>query len=468
MKNLLNKKIYILAPLMIAFAFSPVFSGSAFAEANSPYIQTQYASGISSDAAILHGYVTLYGNTDAYVWFEYGMSDGNLQYKTYEQYISNDKYFSSFLQTVNNLTPSTRYYFRAVARNNSGIVYGSVFNFYTISGGNNYPSNNIPFVVAKTPIITGDRTATLNAEVHTGGRSSNVWFEYGPTPALSHMTPFDSVNSSSEYSNFYYGVSDLSPNSTYYVRAKMQNSSGTFTSQTISFNTSGFSGQSDQTNVNENNNQGGSIQPAQKEDSCIILVPSINTEKLSAGDEFVFTVTYKNGCDFMAKDSYIKITLPDGVEFASTNFPVFNKDSNGISYNIGTIDKGFRSYISINGTLKSASADSVVFGAVMNFNDSNDKFNSVDSYLTVPVDNKNILAASIFGILSRLLPGWMIVLLALFVIMILVYFVFIKKRKYIEKNDVLMEDEEEGFDVRPLSIEEDIQKLAIETGGDSN
>ena len=58
---------------------------------------------------------------------------------------------------------------------------------------------------------------------------------------------------------------------------------------------------------------------------------------LSGGQEFTYTVTYRNGCNYNISNAFLKIILPTEVEFIATNYPFFNRDANGISYNLGAV-----------------------------------------------------------------------------------------------------------------------------------
>ncbi len=88
------------------------------------------ASSIGHTAARMNGVV--YGNNGAALtWFEWGPTT-SLGFTTTSQYVYSST--QSFSTPVFTLSPSTTYYFRAVAQNNdSGTVYGSIVPFTTLA-----------------------------------------------------------------------------------------------------------------------------------------------------------------------------------------------------------------------------------------------------------------------------------------------------------------------------------------------
>lgn len=68
------------------------------------------------------GVIDLGGDTQAYVWFEYGTSSGNYTFKTEKKLVNQ---VGKYCITVNNLNPCTTYYYRAAMENRAGPSYGA-------------------------------------------------------------------------------------------------------------------------------------------------------------------------------------------------------------------------------------------------------------------------------------------------------------------------------------------------------
>jgi len=68
------------------------------------------------------GVADLGGDTQAYVWFEYGTSSGNYTFKTEKKLVTQ---LGKFCITVENLQPCTTYYYRAAMENQAGPSYGA-------------------------------------------------------------------------------------------------------------------------------------------------------------------------------------------------------------------------------------------------------------------------------------------------------------------------------------------------------
>ena len=94
-------------------------------------VATLAATNIGYSAARLHGLVSN-NNGTATVWLEWGGTQ-NLGFTTSRQYVSG--YSQSFSEAIYGLSANTTYYFRAVAQNSNGTVYGSILSFTTTSRG---------------------------------------------------------------------------------------------------------------------------------------------------------------------------------------------------------------------------------------------------------------------------------------------------------------------------------------------
>ncbi|MEG1289149.1 MAG: hypothetical protein RSE25_02795 [Bacteroidales bacterium] len=93
-----------------------------------PIVLTNNASNILSSTAQLNGEVLDLGGTISASGFEYGISKDNLQYKASAELTA-----AKLNVAISKLSESTKYYFRAFAKNQFGTGYGDIKEFSTIS-----------------------------------------------------------------------------------------------------------------------------------------------------------------------------------------------------------------------------------------------------------------------------------------------------------------------------------------------
>jgi hypothetical protein len=98
------------------------------------------------------GVADLGGDTQAFVWFEYGTSSGNYAFKTEKKTVTQ---LGKFCITVSNLQPCTTYYYRAAMENKAGPSYGAELTKTTPCSGEGTSSGKVLGVAtqAKTGII---------------------------------------------------------------------------------------------------------------------------------------------------------------------------------------------------------------------------------------------------------------------------------------------------------------------------
>lgn len=205
-----------------------------------PYATTNYATNVSNGSATLRGSVNP-NNSYTSAWFEYGttQSFGNT---TPTQGVSSGNYSIDYSYTISGLLANTTYYFRAVANNSYGTVYGATQNFVADnSGGGGY--SNLPFVSTLATSLISGNVITLNGSVNPNGNGVYTWFEYGVSfSSLNFSTPNIYTGSGNFNLNFNQTVSNLISGSTYYYRAAANRGSGTpiVYGQILSFTVSGI------------------------------------------------------------------------------------------------------------------------------------------------------------------------------------------------------------------------------------
>ncbi|MHB1118269.1 MAG: phage tail protein [Minisyncoccota bacterium] len=226
---------------IVSFTTSYVNPSTTTTTTSLPAVSTSGATSIAADYAVLGGYVNPLGTSDTTRWFEWGTTTGlGNQTPRNNQGIA----ASSFSETISGLAQNTTYYYRAVAQNSQGVVYGSIVSFVTGYGnsntcgswgwGNNC-GNAVVMVSTRNTDVSGD-FAVLNGYVDPNGTNDTVrWFEWGGSQALGNST--QKLAHGSVASSFGSTLTGLVSNTTYYYRAVARNSSGTVYGSILSFTT---------------------------------------------------------------------------------------------------------------------------------------------------------------------------------------------------------------------------------------
>lgn len=240
MKNLFNKKIFIILTFIVSITAFLEFYNSVFAVA--PTVITNSATSISKDYANLNGSINPNGSISA-AWFEYGATQslGNSNSIGSQSVNGND--FVNINTALYYLNPNTTYYFRAVAQNLDGIIQGAIMSFTTNSGGEQQiiigqQQGQVPTVTTNSATSIYQNSATLNANVNPNNSNTNLWFEYGTTQNFGYSSVSQSVGSGNFSVSATGYVSGLLSNTNYYYRAIASNSYGTSYGSTYSFTTS--------------------------------------------------------------------------------------------------------------------------------------------------------------------------------------------------------------------------------------
>lgn len=191
-----------------------------------PTVETRSASSVTSASAVLVGAVNPQGSSDTVRWFEWGATQslGKQTPKANQGTGAGD-----FSYSISDLSANTSYYYRAVAQNANGLVTGSLFSFQT--GNPNYlpttPTTGVtPIAITQIPSGISKTEATLHGLALPGGTvATKGWFEWGTTMDLGNITVVQDIGSASSIP-FSQKISNLSPGTSYYFRAAIQNERG--------------------------------------------------------------------------------------------------------------------------------------------------------------------------------------------------------------------------------------------------
>ncbi|MFA5386196.1 MAG: hypothetical protein WC297_00750 [Candidatus Paceibacterota bacterium] len=96
---------------------------------NQPTVTTVNASPVYQNSALVNGSVNPNGGYTT-AWFQWG-TNNNLGNTTVSQSVGSGTNFTNSVAALTGLSANTTYYYRAVASNNSGTVYGNILSFNT-------------------------------------------------------------------------------------------------------------------------------------------------------------------------------------------------------------------------------------------------------------------------------------------------------------------------------------------------
>ncbi|MBI5139767.1 DUF11 domain-containing protein [Candidatus Nomurabacteria bacterium] len=200
-----------------------------------PEVTTKSATSINKSSATLNGRVDGNGSPTR-AWFEWGEDRDDLDEKTSER--STGSGINDFEIHISGLDEDTTYYFRAVAENDEGDDFGSIFSFRTDEDDDNNNNDDEPEVTTKSATSISRSSATLNGRVDGNGSSTKSWFEWGTSRNdLDEETSKRSTGSGTD--TFESRISGLRDNTTYYFRAVAENREGDDFGSILSFRTDG-------------------------------------------------------------------------------------------------------------------------------------------------------------------------------------------------------------------------------------
>ena len=144
----------------------------------------------------------------------------------------------AFSRAIAGLTPGTTYYYCAIVYNSYGFTYGSILSFTTQA--------TLPTVTTNAATLITTTTATLNATANPNGAATTGWFRYATASPGSCNDSFGTRTPAAGGSalgagvsnvNYSQGIVGLTPGTTYYFCAIVQNSVGTTFGLVLSFAT---------------------------------------------------------------------------------------------------------------------------------------------------------------------------------------------------------------------------------------
>ena len=218
-------------------AYSTNSSGTGYGEERTfstlPQLTTTPVSEVSTNSAKSGGNITPGGNLTI---INYGLvwstSPAPKRESANSTSVAGGLSAGSFTSSLTGLAPNTTYYIRAFAANSGGTGYGNEVSFKTTGFFPSLTTSIIKDINLKTATGGGNVTNQGSYPVTERG----VVWSTSPTPTILLTTK---KSSGSGTGSFTTPLTNLSPNTTYYVRAYATNSVGTGYGNEVSFKTYG-------------------------------------------------------------------------------------------------------------------------------------------------------------------------------------------------------------------------------------
>jgi len=409
------------------------------------------------------------------------------------------------------LAEGTTYFYQATAQNANGSASGSVLSFTTpgnspsfngsntSSGSNNngqainsnYSSNSTgsngaplaPSVATNGPASVTASLAVINGSVNPNNVYTNFWFDFGTSPSLGQKTSVQPAGVGNTWQLVTGNLSGLISGATYYYRVAAQNSQGTNWGEIKTFVAVNSGGSSTSTNGqvlgSSSGNSNGSrttnslnsttarttttaSNPAKDRPSFISLEYSLGNDgalvlvadniKPKTGEEFSYTVVYKNDTGVSSNEANLKVILPIQVDYIGSDKEPNNISANIVEFNLGNIADQTQGTVVVIVKVKETieSGTNLIFTSVLGYKDSKGTQLANTSYMTVRVSEAGAPLSASFG--SFIGASSMLWLIAIVLIMIMGLLVFRLVR--MRKNDsVQVREDIFGFGKVPPTFE---------------
>ena len=391
-----------------------------------PFVMTYSTVQNGDTFAILQGFVDPNGNTNTTRWFEWGTNSSYFNNTTLKL---NQTSSGTFTQTVNGLSPNTTYYYRAVAQNPNGSVYGTVMSFVTNSNNlynssYNYVGGSQPTAVTTLATAIGQTTARLNGLAFiNGGVYTSGWFEWGTTSSLGNTTSTKGIGSAPTLA-FSEDLSGLVNGATYYYRAVAQNQYGTHKGDIMNFVVGGSTNTTSSvvitspTVTTSKTTYVVSGVSGSTKTSAITLSISSDRDSVSRGDRVIFTVNYRNiKTSESLHDVAVRVVLPGELSYVDSSRGYYNTKDRTLTVDLKTLEPGEAGSFTVETTVDNAieSGKVVVVSADMVYTRENNTQEEAIAYVLLNGDlsQASRALAPIFGssFLPNTLLGWLLLIL---------------------------------------------------------
>ncbi|MBI3634478.1 MAG: hypothetical protein HY228_02560 [Candidatus Yonathbacteria bacterium] len=396
-----------------------------------PLVSTRNAD-TAGDFAVLNGFVDPNGTTDTSRWFEWGGSQnfGNETQKLAQGYIA-----SNYSATLTGLIPNTTYYYRAIARNSQGTVYGNAMSFSS-GYSNNVLTGGYSTAPSATTLLATELAgseAKLNGLVFTtANQPSNAWFEWGTNTNLGNKTQTFNVGSlpSVRHSDI---ISGLTVGTIYYYRVVAENPYGKGYGTIMNFVAAGSaSAPVDNTvviNIPKDTTTKNTtiITTGGETKSLVSLTIDGGAEIIVGGEQRGYRVTWKNESTQNLKDVVLRVVFPSSMPIVSADKGIISKADNALNIEVGVLAKGDTGEVFVTATADRGivKGQLIVVTANMVYTNSAGAQGDAVAYVIQhgeQIEKSSVLGASLFGsgaFLPTTLFGWILLVLLLLVLVLL-------------------------------------------------
>ncbi len=223
--------------LYFIISLTLIVPGSVFAASNTPSVQSKNVKNITHNTATIYGVVSPGTAEDNIYWFEWGVigADDIESFKTRTHTISLRVGEKLAYENLKGLSPETQYYFRIMAENQSGQVYGDTIYFTTKKLAEK--TGSVVIATTRNVINIREESATLYGYVAPHKSRATYWFEYG----VDEKTEMKSKTRymSGEGGEVELKLSNLVPGTVYYYKLVAENERGIVSGDIKSFKTKG-------------------------------------------------------------------------------------------------------------------------------------------------------------------------------------------------------------------------------------
>lgn len=398
--------------------------------ASLPSVTTNSPTSVSQTSATLNGFVYP-NNASTNAWFEWGTSPSFGNYTGSVNYGTGATSYSSVLW---NLSYNTSYYFRAVAQNSQGMVYGSTLSFTVPSAGTTVTTGVSGVSPEVTTLFATELTGTeakLNGLVSTSAnQASSAWFEWGKSASLGNTTQslnvgmLPVVKHSDTISGLVFG-------NTYYYRIVAENPYGKVYGTIMSFVSDGTPiAQSTvivtkETQVTVKKPTVTVIGRGSAEQSLVALTIDGGAEAISAGEKRLYRVSWKNKDTNALKNVILRVTFPKAIIVESATKGSLSSAENTVTVDIKTLAVGEEGETVISAVVSRGIkvGDIIVVTANMVYTSASGVQGDAIAYVTHRVEAASVTqGANIFGagpFIPTTLFEWIILLILILILVLL-------------------------------------------------
>lgn len=235
MKKYFWSSLFLIAVINYVFISCAAENDSGATDATIPTIVTNPAQAVNKTTATCGGKVISNGQSTILARGVCYSTSSNPSIS--DQIVYNPGATGTFYCTLVGLQPITQYFYRAFAKNSSGIAYGEVFTFTTTE-----TTITLPTVTTASATDVTETSAISGGEVTSAGGGTlvarGICWASTPNPSIANNVINDSGTTIGTFTS---NITNLVAGTTYYVRAFATNSGGTGYGAQISFTTNGTS-----------------------------------------------------------------------------------------------------------------------------------------------------------------------------------------------------------------------------------